>query len=176
MLTAYLHSGDTLVVWKLGHLGRTLRDVVRLAAELTRREVGLRILAGGGAPIDTTAPDGQSVSGVFAGLAEFERETTTERTTAGLAAARARGRLGGRPYKMTPARLRHAQDGMSQRDGGVSKLCAEPGITRQTLYRHVHPKGRLRPDGERLLRRRHWKLDEEPPPGGGRMAAGQRHA
>ena len=149
-----LRSGDTLVAWKLDRLGRDLRHLVNLVHELTGRGVGLRVLAGEGAAIDTTTPNGRLMFGVFGALAEFERELIVERTKAGLAAARARGRHGGRPYKMTPAKLRLAQAAMGRRDTGVGDLCAELGVTRQTLYRHVDPQGRLRPDGEKLLRHR----------------------
>ena len=90
---------------------------------------------------------------IFAGLAEFERELISERTKAGLAAARARGRRGGRPFKMTPAKLRLAQAAMGNPETCVADLCVELGITRQTLYRHVTPKGAIRPDGEKLLAR-----------------------
>ena len=86
-------------------------------------------------------------------MAEFERELISERTLAGLASARARGRNGGRPYKMTPAKLRLAMASMGKPGTKVSALCAELGITRQTLYRHVAPTGELRPDGEKLLSR-----------------------
>ena len=89
--------------------------------------------------------------GFFAALAEFERELIVERTKAGLASARARGRKGGRPHKMTPAKLRLAQAAMGSRETKVGELCAELGITRQTLYRHVDPNGALRPDGAKLL-------------------------
>lgn len=148
-----LRPSDTLVAWKLDRLGRDLRHMVTLAHELTGRGVGLRVLAGEGTAIDTTSPDGPLMCGVFAALAEFERELIVERTKAGLSSARARGRRGGRPYKMTPAKLRLAQAAMGRRDTGVGALCAQLGITRQTLYRHLDPAGRLRPDGERLLRR-----------------------
>ena len=150
-----LRPGDTLVAWRLDRLGRDLRHLVELAHGLTGRGVGLRVLAGEGASIDTTTPNGRLLFGVFAALAEFERELIVERTKAGLASARARGRHGGRPYKMTVAKLRLAQAAMGRRDTGVGELCAELGVTRQTLYRHVDPQGHLRPDGERLLRRRH---------------------
>jgi len=91
------------------------------------------------------------VFGIFAALTEFERELIVERTKAGLLAARARGRQGGRPYKMTPAKLRLARAAMADQETKVADLCRELGVTRQTLYRHVTPEGALRPDGERLL-------------------------
>jgi DNA invertase Pin-like site-specific DNA recombinase len=89
--------------------------------------------------------------GFFAALAEFEHELKAERTKAGMAAARARGRRGGRPYKMTLAKLRVALAAMGKRQTKVGELCRELGVTRQTLYRHVAPDGSLRPDGRKLL-------------------------
>ena len=89
----------------------------------------------------------------FAALAEFERELIVERTVAGLAAARARGRSGGRPFKMTAAKLRLAQAAMGKPETSIAELCAELGVTRQTFYRHVTPTGELRPDGEKVLAR-----------------------
>lgn len=109
------------------------------------------MLAGQGASIDTTTPTGKLVFGIFAALAEFERELIAERTTAGLAAARARGRKGGAPFKMTPAKLRRAMAAMGKPETVVGKLCRELGITRQTLYRYVDPNGAPRIDGNRLL-------------------------
>jgi DNA invertase Pin-like site-specific DNA recombinase len=149
-----VREGDTLVTWKLDRLGRDLRHLVNLVHELTGRGVGLKVLAGQGASLDTTTANGGLVFGIFAALAEFERELIVERTRAGLASARARGRNGGRPHKMTPATLRLAQAAMRQRETKVGELCAELGITRQTLYRHVDPSGALRPDGEKLLGRK----------------------
>ena len=149
-----LRAGDTLVSWKLDRLGRDLRHLVNLVDELTKRGIGLRVLAGQGADIDTTTANGRLVFGIFAALAEFERELIVERTVAGLQAARARGRNGGRPFKMTSAKLRLAQAAMGQPETKIAELCAELGITRQTLYRHVDPKGVLRPDGQKLLERR----------------------
>lgn len=148
-----LRAGDTLVVWRLDRLGRDLRHLVNIVHDLTGRDIGLRVLAGQGAAIDTTTPSGRLVFGIFAALAEFERELIRERTMAGLAAARARGRRGGRPYKMTPAKLRLAMAAMADRDTSVGALCQELGISRQTLYRHVGPRGELRDDGRRLLER-----------------------
>jgi hypothetical protein len=87
-------------------------------------------------------------------IAEFERELIRERTIAGLSSARARGRNGGRPYTMTPAKLRLAQAAMAKRDTKVSDLCTELGVTRQTIYRFVGPNGELRADATKLLNRK----------------------
>ena len=146
-----LRDGDTLVVWKLDRLGRDLRHLINTIHDLTARGVGLKVLTGHGAAIDTTTAAGKLVFGIFAALAEFERELISERTVAGLASARARGRKGGRPFKMTAAKLRLAMAAMGQSGTKVADLCTELGITRQTLYRHVSPKGELRPDGMKLL-------------------------
>ncbi len=148
-----LRRGDTLVVWKLDRLGRDLRHLVNLVDDLTKRNIGLKVLAGEGASIDTSTANGRLVFGIFAALAEFERALIIERTKAGLAAARARGRHGGAPFKMTSAKLRLAQAAMGQSETKVADQCVELGITRQTLYRFVGPKGELRADGERLLAR-----------------------
>lgn len=150
-----LRAGDTLVVWKLDRLGRDLRHLVNTVHDLTRHGIGLTVLTGHGATIDTTTASGKLVFGIFAALAEFERDLIAERTRAGLAAARARGRTGGRPYKMTAAKLRLAMAAMGKPETKVADLCRELGITRQTLYRHVGPDGSLREDGRKLLERRH---------------------
>ncbi len=148
-----LRKGDALVVWKLDRLGRDLRHLVNLVHDLTARGVGLKVLAGEGAAIDTTTAAGKLVFGIFAALAEFERALIVERTTAGIAAARARGRNGGAPFKMTPAKLRLAQAAMGQPETKIAPLCRELGISRQTLYRHVSPDGALREHGSKLLGR-----------------------
>jgi DNA invertase Pin-like site-specific DNA recombinase len=145
-----LREKDTLVVWKLDRLGRDLRHLVNTVHELTSRGVGFKVLTGHGATIDTTTASGKLVFGFFAALAEFERELIVERTRAGMA-ARARGRNGGRPYKMTVAKLRLAMASMGKPETKIGELCAELGIVRQTLYRHVGPDGTLRPDGKKLL-------------------------
>lgn len=146
-----LRENDTLVVWKLDRLGRNLRHLINTVHDLTARGVGLKVLTGHGAAIDTTTPSGKLIFGIFAALAEFERELISERTVAGLASARARGRKGGRPFKMTAAKLRLAMAAMGQPETQIGKLCAELDITRQTLYRHLSPQGELRPDGIKLL-------------------------
>lgn len=109
-----LREGDTLVVWKLDRLGRNLRHLVNTVHDLEKRGIGFKVLSGHGASIDTTTPAGKLVFGIFAALAEFERELISERTKAGLASARARGRSGGAPYKMTAAKLRLAMATMGQ--------------------------------------------------------------
>jgi DNA invertase Pin-like site-specific DNA recombinase len=113
--------------------------------------VGICMLTGKGAQIDTTTASGRMVFGIFATLAEFERDLIRERTMAGLAAARARGRKGGRKFALTKSQVRLAQAAMAQRDTSVSDLCKELGIERVTLYRYVGPKGELRDYGKRVL-------------------------
>ena len=146
-----LREGDTLIVWKLDRLGRDLRHLVNTVHDLTARGIGFKVLTGHGASIDTTSASGKLVFGIFAALAEFERELIIEQTKAGMAAARARGRNGGRPYTMTAAKLRLAMASMGKPETRVGELCAELGISRQTLYRHVAPDGTLRADGQKLL-------------------------
>ena len=103
-----LREGDTLIVWKLDRLGRNLRHLVNTIHDLMERGICFRVLTGQGANIDTTTASGRLVFGIFAALAEFERELIRERTIAGLSSARARGRNGGRQYTMTTAKLRLA--------------------------------------------------------------------
>ncbi len=148
-----LREGDTLLVWKLDRLGRNLRHLINTVHDLTTRGVSFKVLTGHGASINTTTPEGKLVFGIFAALAEFERELVSERTKIGLASARARGRNGGGQYKMTSARLRLAMAAMGQRETVVNELCKELGVTRQTLYRHIGPDGSLRSDGLKVLAR-----------------------
>ncbi len=148
-----LRAGDTLLVWKLDRLGRNLRHLINTVHEMTTKGVGLQVLTGHGASINTRTPEGQLVFGIFAALAEFERALISERTKVGLASARARGRNGGGQYKMTPAKLRLAMAAMGQKETVVNELCKELGVTRQTLYRHLGPDGVLRQDGQKMLGR-----------------------
>lgn len=146
-----LRKGDVLVVWKLDRLGRSLQHLVQVVADLTKRGVGLKVLTGQGAQIDTTTPAGRLSFGIFASLAEFESELIRERTMAGLQAARARGRHGGRRFALTKAQIRLAQAAMANRDTSVAQLCKEIGVKPVTLYRYVDPNGNLRDHGVRAL-------------------------
>ena len=146
-----LRKGDVLVVWKLDRLGRNLTHLVNTVQDLSTRGIGLRVLTGQSTEIDTTTPAGRLVFGIFAALAEFERELIRERTVAGLAAARARGRKGGRKFALSKAQVRVAQATMANRDTSVGELCTELGIKPVTLYRYVGPEGELREQGRKVL-------------------------
>ncbi|NHB98609.1 recombinase family protein [Photorhabdus stackebrandtii] len=147
-----LRPGDVLMVWKLDRLGRSLKHLVNTIHDLADRKIGFKVLTGQSAEIDTTTASGKLVFGIFAALAEFERELISERTKAGLAAARARGREGGRSFKLTKSQVRLAQASMKSRDCSVSELCEELGISRQAIYKYVGPDGELREHGKRVLK------------------------
>lgn len=150
-----LQPGNTLVVWKLDRLGRDLKHLVSLVDDLNKRNVGLKVLAGAGAQIDTRTANGRLVFGIFAALAEFEAELIRERTKAGLAAARARGRLGGRPRKMTKEALKMAMAAMAEPTAeptaNASEVAHRFGITTPTLYTYVNGDGSVKEAGQRLL-------------------------
>lgn len=146
-----LREGDVLVIWKLDRMGRSLNHLVKTTALLSERGAGLKVLTGQGAQIDTTTAAGRLSFGIFAALAEFESELIRERTLAGLQAARARGRKGGRKFALTKAQVRMAQAAMANRDTSVSGLCKELGVKPVTLYRYVDPSGNLRDYGRRVL-------------------------
>lgn len=146
-----LRKGDTLVVWKLDRLGRNLKHLVNTVDTLADRGVGFKVLTGQGANIDTMTPSGKLIFGIFASLAEFERDLIRERTNAGLKAARARGKRGGRKFALTKAQVRLAEVSMKNRDTVVNQICDELGVTRQTIYRYVSPSGELRDHGRKVL-------------------------
>lgn len=146
-----LRERDVLVLWKLDRLGRSLQHLVEIVSKLNERNIGLKALTGQGAAIDTTTAAGRLNFGIFAVLAEFESELIRERTVAGLAAARARGRKGGRKFALTKAQVRMAQAAMKNRDTSVAELCKELGVKPPTLYRYVDPKGNLRKHGKEVL-------------------------
>ncbi|MAK73525.1 MAG: transposon DNA-invertase [Pseudomonadales bacterium] len=146
-----LQPGNTLVIWKLDRLGRDLRHLVTTAEALRERGIGLKVLTGAGAQIDTTSANGRLAFGIFAAFAEFERELIAERTQAGLAAARARGRLGGRPRKMDRATLTMAMAAMSDRNAVAAEVARRLGITTTTLYAYVNGDGSPKAPGQALL-------------------------
>jgi DNA invertase Pin-like site-specific DNA recombinase len=146
-----LQPNNTLVVWKLDRLGRDLKHLVTTVDELRARNIGLKVLAGAGAQIDTTTANGRLFFGIFAALAEFERELIAERTNAGLAAARARGRQGGRPRKMDRATVTMAMAAMADPKANASDVARRLNITTTTLYAYVNGDGTLKQAGQRLI-------------------------
>jgi len=144
-------DGDALVVWKLDRIGRSLPHVVGLVGDLQKRGVGLKVLTG---DVDTTTATGRLVFGIFATLAEFERDLIQERTMAGLAAARARGRAGGRPRVMTKQKLKAAMALMADRDNAVRDVAKQLGVSVSTLYAYVDAKGQARERAAELLGKR----------------------
>jgi DNA invertase Pin-like site-specific DNA recombinase len=130
---SHLRSGDTLVVWRLDRLGRSLRHLIDTVTDLQERGVGFKSLT---ESIDTTTSGGRLVFNIFASLAEFEREIIKERTNAGLQAARARGRKGGRRTALTDKQLQIAQQ-LYDAKTPVQEICETLGISRATFYRHV---------------------------------------
>jgi DNA invertase Pin-like site-specific DNA recombinase len=131
---AALKKGDVLVVWRLDRLGRSLRHLIDTVEDLNQRGIGLVSLR---ESIDTTTASGRLVLHIFGSLAEFERELITERTRAGLTAARARGRLGGRPPVLTGEKLQTAKRMYESRDYTVAAIARSLGVSRATLYRRL---------------------------------------
>ena len=132
-----LREGDTLVIWKLDRLGRNLAHLIHLTTKLIEIKVGLISLND---PIDTSTAQGRMVFGIFASLAEFERELIRERTQAGLTSARARGRKGGRPKGMTQAAIEKATIAEALYKNGsipVKKIAEQLGISKTTLYLYL---------------------------------------
>ncbi|WP_176556286.1 recombinase family protein [Rubellimicrobium rubrum] len=146
-----LQPGNTLVVWKLDRLGRDLKHLVTTVDDLRTRGVGFKVLIGAGAQIDTTTANGRLFFGVFAAFAEFERELIAERTRAGLAAARARGRKGGRPRKMDRATLKAAQALLANTDETAQAIAKRFGIGTGTLYTYLNGDGTLKEAGAKVM-------------------------
>lgn len=133
----FIRSGDVLVVWKLDRLGRSLKQLIETVAELQTRNIGFRSLTEN---IDTTSSGGKLIFHIFGSLAEFERDLIRERTLAGLAAARARGRRGGRPraVSLNDERKRaRAQALYNDKNYTVKDICEMLNISRPTLYRYI---------------------------------------
>jgi DNA invertase Pin-like site-specific DNA recombinase len=134
----FLREGDTLVVWKLDRLGRSLQDLIQIVNQLRERGIGFKSLQEN---MDTTSPGGKLIFHIFGALAEFEREIIRERTMAGLQAARARGRLGGRPRKLDKNKAKMVRELYNSGEYSVQQICQEFGISRQTLYNYLQREG-----------------------------------
>jgi DNA invertase Pin-like site-specific DNA recombinase len=130
----HLRPGDTLVVWRLDRLGRSLRHLIETVTELKKRKIGFRSLTEG---IETQTSGGRLVFHLFACLAEFERSVIQERTRAGLAAARSRGRRGGRPALMDGRKIAAARAMRTDPDNSAADICRALGVSRATLYRSL---------------------------------------
>lgn len=130
----YLRKGDTLVVWRLDRLGRSMKHLVELITQLEERGVGFRSLT---EAMDTTTSGGKLIFHIFGALAEFERNLIRERTQAGLAAARARGRKGGRPFALDEGKRKMAIKLYNSREHSVKEICQMMGISRPTLYNYL---------------------------------------
>ncbi len=130
----YMREGDTLVVWKLDRLARSLKQLIETVEDLDRRGIGFRSLT---EAIDTTTAGGRLVFQIFGALAEFERGVIRERTRAGLNAARARGRTGGRPPKLNADDLKAAKAMLADPEINVEEIARRLGVSAATLYRHM---------------------------------------
>ena len=129
-----LRPGDTVVVWRLDRLGRSLKHLISLVEDLEAKGVGFRSLT---EAIDTTTAGGKLVFQIFGAMAEFERSIIKERTMAGLEAARARGRKGGRPTVMTPEKITMDRKLYDSKEYTVESIAKELGVSRKTVYRHL---------------------------------------
>ncbi len=130
----YMRSGDTLVVWKLDRLARSMKQLIETVEGLDSRGIGFRSVT---EAIDTTTAGGKLVFHIFGALAEFERSIIRERTKAGLEAARARGKTGGRPPKLTEADLKAAKAMLQDPSITVAEVARQLRVSPATLYRHM---------------------------------------
>jgi DNA invertase Pin-like site-specific DNA recombinase len=131
----YVRPGDTLVVWRLDRLGRSLKHLIETITGLNDRKIGFKSIT---ESIDTTTSGGKLVFHIFGALAEFERDIIRERTQAGLHAARARGRKGGRPKALTPKKTQMAQALYENKNNTIDEICRTLNISRATLYRYIN--------------------------------------
>src|SRR4051794_32472056 len=131
---SYIRPGDSLVVWKLDRLGRSLKDLITRITELENRKIGFKSLT---EQIDTTTSGEKLIFHIFGALAEFERDIIRERTQAGLAAARVRGKLGGRPKALSSEKIKLARKLYADTSTSVTEICKMLGISRHTLQRYV---------------------------------------
>lgn len=131
---SYVRVGDTLVVWRLDRFGRSLKHLIETIADLNNRKIGFKSIQEN---IDTTTSGGKLIFHIFGALAEFERDIIREKTNAGLQAARARGRKGGRPKALTDKKAAMAQELYNNKQNSISDICKTLDISRATLYRYV---------------------------------------
>src|SRR5512147_2003334 len=131
----YVRAGDTLVVWRLDRLGRSLKHLIETITGLNNRKIGFKSIT---ESIDTTTSGGKLVFHIFGALAEFERDIIRERTQAGLTAARARGRKGGRPKALTPKKAQQALTLYNAKNHTINEICWTLNISRATLYRSIN--------------------------------------
>ena len=131
---SYVRPGDTLVVWRLDRLGRSLKHLIETITGLESRKIGFKSIT---ESIDTTTSGGKLIFHIFGALAEFERDIIRERTQAGLNAARARGRKGGRPKALTPKTARQLQTLYNDKTNTIDEICRTLKISRATLYRYI---------------------------------------
>ena len=145
----FLRRGDVLVVLDLDRLGRLAAELIALIDQLASRSIGFRAL---NAPVDSTTPAGRAFLQIQAAFAEMERNIIRQRVHEGLAAARARGRKGGRPRIMTADKLSYARHLMADSARSIPDICAElGGIRPSTLYHYLHADGALKAAGQKLL-------------------------
>jgi len=130
-----LRNGDTLVVWRLDRLGRSLKHLIELISKLEQKEIGFKSLM---ESMDTTTSGGKLVFHIFGALAEFESDLIKERTGAGLVAARARGRNGGRPLKLNDKKRELAIKLYNERERSIKEICQIMGVSKPTLYTYLH--------------------------------------
>lgn len=132
---SYLREGDTLVVWRLDRLGRSLKHLIEMIGELEKKKIGFQSIQ---EAIDTTSSGGKLIFHMFGALAEFERQLIVERTRAGLAAARARGRKGGRPKALNDKERDVAVRLYNERKNSIMEICQIMKISKPTLYSYLH--------------------------------------
>ena len=131
----YMREGDTLVVWKLDRLGRSLKHLIELITQLNKKKMYFKSLQ---EKIDTSTSGGKLIFHVFGALAEFERDMISERTRAGLKAAKKRGRMGGRPKKLSAKEIALAKSLMEDESNSIGDICELLGVSRSTIYRNVN--------------------------------------
>jgi DNA invertase Pin-like site-specific DNA recombinase len=131
---SYVREGDTLVVWKLDRLGRSLKDLIERITQLHNRKIGFKSITEN---IDTTTSGGKLIFHIFGALAEFERDIIRERTQAGLLAARARGRKGGRPKALSGKKVALLKELYENKNFSINEICETLNISRTTLYRYI---------------------------------------